>query len=248
MDWLNLHTSTLDSPAFVGSAPVERSTWLCLLRFCIGQENGGRITGGRRWKDRQWQQLARVTLREITLKSELWKWDGEDLIVTFYPLEKEAQVMEKRKVARENGKRGGRPTGANTITKEATQTKPRLVISGKAEGEGEGEVERYIAPIGAEEIKPEKKERPRNPLFDAIAEQCGVLNEMNDVNAKAIGTALKNIRQSTPAVTPDEIRGRCNAYRAKWPSMSLTPMSLAKHWPSLNATAGEKVRFNLGDQ
>jgi hypothetical protein len=168
MDWLNLHTSTLDSPEFVGSSPVERSTWLCLLRFCIGQENSGRIVGGRTWKDRQWQQLARVTLREVSVSCGLWKWDGDDLIVGFYPGEKENEVKTRREVARKNGLRGGRPektnTGANVgpnvgpheITHGITQEKPTSVIFAKAEGEREGEGERKekgnqssAAPAGA---------------------------------------------------------------------------------------------------
>jgi hypothetical protein len=65
MIWLNLNVATLDSEEFVGSDPVERATWLCLLRYCVGQENGGRIAGCKKWKDSHWQQLCRVTLREI---------------------------------------------------------------------------------------------------------------------------------------------------------------------------------------
>lgn len=111
MDWLNLHTSTLDSPEFLGSDPVERSTWLCLLRFCIGQENGGRIALAAEWKDRQWQQVVRVTLREVRRPARLWNWTNGDLIVAFYPSEKEAEVRRNR----ENGHRGGRPKGNQVV-------------------------------------------------------------------------------------------------------------------------------------
>lgn len=96
MNWLNLHSSVLDSPEVVGSDPVERATWLFLLRFCVGQENGGRIEGARNWKDRRWQQLCRVTLKEVEQISELWTWDGDDMLVQFYPVSKEKEVQAKR--------------------------------------------------------------------------------------------------------------------------------------------------------
>lgn len=105
MDWLNLHISTIDSPEATVCDPVRRATWVWLLRFCIGQENGGRIKGCRAWGDTTWQQMAKVRLREVSAESTLWHWDGDDLAVHFYPAEKEAEVQAKRA----NGRRGGRP-------------------------------------------------------------------------------------------------------------------------------------------
>ena len=52
MEWLNLHTSTLDSEEFLCSDPVDQATWLKLERYCIGQENGGVIHRARNWTDR----------------------------------------------------------------------------------------------------------------------------------------------------------------------------------------------------
>jgi hypothetical protein len=109
MEWLNLHTSTLDSPQFVGAEPEERATWLCLLRYCVGQENGGRITLCRDWTDRRWQQLCRVTKREVAGPSELWAWDGDDLTVWAYPVQKEMEVRKNRL----HGSLGGRPSGSS---------------------------------------------------------------------------------------------------------------------------------------
>jgi hypothetical protein len=135
MDWINLHTSFLDSPEFLGAEPVTRATWLCLLRYCVGQENGGRIAGADAWGDRKWQQLVRVTLREVRAESELWTWNGTDLHVFAYPFEKEQQVRAARLRAQENGTKGGRPAKPRLVISE----EPTLVISEKAEGEGEGE-------------------------------------------------------------------------------------------------------------
>ena len=143
MDWLNLHTSILDSENVVGSDPVDRGSWLMLLRYCIGQENGGLIADCAAWKDRKWQQLARVTLAEVKRDSDLWRWVGADLVVWGYPLDKETQVKAKREIAKTNGGRGGRPktNPAETHVGSDVGSKkdPNLVLFGKAEEEEEGE-------------------------------------------------------------------------------------------------------------
>lgn len=96
MEWLNLHTSVLDSAEFLHAEPTQRATWLCLQRYCIGQENSGRIIGAKSWKDRIWQQLCRVTIKEIQDDCGLWSWEGDDLLVAFYNLESERKVQRLR--------------------------------------------------------------------------------------------------------------------------------------------------------
>jgi hypothetical protein len=145
MDWLNLHTSTLDSAEFIGAEPTQRATWLCLQRYCIGQENGGHISDCADWSDRRWQQLCRVTRREVLSSCTLWTWESGSLVVWSYPAEKEAEVIHKRNVARENGLSGGRPRKTTDIEPTLvlgpiSYDKPTSVISPKAEGKGkEGE-------------------------------------------------------------------------------------------------------------
>lgn len=137
MEWLNLHTSVLDSPEVLGEEPINRATWLFLLRYCIGQENKGRIYGAVSWGDRKWQQLVRVTLAEVKAESSLWRWVGDDLEVKLYPIDAERLVQLKRKAARRNGNQGGRPKKTNV----GSENKPTSVISAKAKGkerEGEG--------------------------------------------------------------------------------------------------------------
>jgi len=97
MEWLNLHTSTLDSPEFIGADPNQRATWLCLLRYCAGQENGGVIEGGFEWSDRKLQQLLRITRSELEDRCLLWrKSAGDSIEVNFYPISKEKQVRANR--------------------------------------------------------------------------------------------------------------------------------------------------------
>jgi hypothetical protein len=105
MEFINIHTSAIDSMDFIRCAPPQRAAWLLLLRFCAGQENGGKIVGAREWGDTTWQQLCRVKLREVKNDCGLFFWDGADLIVNFYPSEQEKKVISNRKV----GGLGGRP-------------------------------------------------------------------------------------------------------------------------------------------
>lgn len=103
MQLLILECDLLDSEEVLGAEPVDRATWLMLLRYCAGRENGGRIEGCAGWKDRKWQQLARVTYEEVRRETRLWWWEGEDLVVGGYPVEREAKVLANR----ENGRLGG---------------------------------------------------------------------------------------------------------------------------------------------
>ena len=142
MEWLNIHSSTLDAPEFVGSDPVRRATWLCLLRYCAGQENGGTISSCKSWPDRKWQQLCRVTQAETQAETQLWHWECESLVVWRYPVEKEDQIKRLRiaggksspakvSAAQANGSKGGRPP----ITQQETHGKP---IEGDGKGKEKG--------------------------------------------------------------------------------------------------------------
>lgn len=103
MEWLNIRLTQFASPEYVRSAPIERATWIQLLQYCCGQENGGIITDCADWKDRTWQQICGVTLREVKSTSRLWYWDGNNLHVWGYPLEKERLVQLNRDTGRQGG-------------------------------------------------------------------------------------------------------------------------------------------------
>jgi hypothetical protein len=119
MNWINIETHRLRDPEYIGSEPESRGTWLNLLGFCCEKENGGVISDCNSWKDRMWQQTCGVTLKEVRAETALWTWEGNDLCLWGYPLEKEGVVRLKRGIARENGKSGGRGKG-KTATNHAT--------------------------------------------------------------------------------------------------------------------------------
>lgn len=131
MNYLNIHTDTLRSEAYLSSEPVERATWLNLSGWCATQENGGIIIGARDWSDRKWQQLAGVTKEEATLVSELYHINPDgDLVLKFYPIEKEAEVISKRKTAKANGKLGGRPKKTQRKPKDKPKVNPAITNVG----------------------------------------------------------------------------------------------------------------------
>lgn len=164
MEWLNIHVSTLDSPAFVRATPTDRATWLCLLRYCAGQENGGRIEGAALWGDGTWQQVARVKLREIQRACELWRWDGQALVMSLYPREKEQEVQAKRKGGKLGAEkrwagRGGDSSANGSSDRIANSSAngsaiAELYAEGKGrEGKGNGR-ESPLPPRGVEALAP----------------------------------------------------------------------------------------------
>lgn len=106
MEFVNLHVSVFDDEKLATAEPMQRSTWLHLLRHCVGQENGGRIKNCREWSERKWLLMARVLIAEVQTASQLWTWDENDLVVWGYPQRQEKEVRAKRSAARSaNAKR-----------------------------------------------------------------------------------------------------------------------------------------------
>ena len=154
MNWLNLRTSVIRAPEYVGTEPIARATWFNVLVYSCEQENGGRIASAKAWKDRQWQQTCGVTLDEINASGPLLTWEGEDLVVWSYPSNKEAEVQARRQAGQRGGQsktqakaQASRSNGARhnpSGTQAPTEAKPKQNPSSnpterEREGEGEGE-------------------------------------------------------------------------------------------------------------
>lgn len=73
--------------------------------------------------------------------------------------------------------------------------------------------------------------RIRNELLDALAIIDGSdIRQITQNGWKPIAKALKDIKSVCPDLTAEEINRRAAKYRIKWPTMSLTPLALAKYW------------------
>jgi len=74
----------------------------------------------------------------------------------------------------------------------------------------------------------------RNALLDAMVALDG--SDPGKATSSAFATAataLRQIRESEPEVTADQLRARADAYRRKFPNAAIAPMGFAKHWASL---------------
>jgi hypothetical protein len=162
MQWLNLNVSVLDSPEFVGSEPVDRATWLCLQRYCVGQENGGVIENCKTWGDRKWQQLCRVTAAEADRNCALFWWEGENLAVFAYPKDKEDEIRAKRESAQRTNQARKSPI-------------PRLGMEeNRIEGKGRG------ASRSAERSASRSAERsPQDAQIPSFDEFWGYIHKLN---------------------------------------------------------------------
>ncbi len=140
VQYLNLDLSYIDSTEYLGSSDSDCKTWMLLLRFCVGQENGGIILGCGEWSNEKWQMLCRVTKKRAQVRCDLWHWEGQSLKVHFYPHRQQqafaakrdgnsaggqAKTQVKTQAARENGKRGGRPKNPSQPD-EITQVKTEV--------------------------------------------------------------------------------------------------------------------------
>ena len=73
--------------------------------------------------------------------------------------------------------------------------------------------------------------RARNPLFDALAEATGSNPaQMTSTGSKTLATALAEIKEASPDVTPDQITDAALKYKRIHRDWPLTSMALAKHW------------------
>lgn len=115
---------------------------------------------------------------------------------------------------------------------------PVIPASSPAEGKGmEGrEIPSAAGGGGGGAEKPPKRPRERNPLFDALASECGHdPNALSKDEGSMIAKALNGIREGCPSLTPEEIKLRAGNYRKMWPNASLTPTALSKHWSRCGA-------------
>jgi hypothetical protein len=176
MEWLNIHRSTVEGEAMQDACAEDVQTWLFLMTYCAGQENGGRIVGARGWNDRKWTKLAGLSLRRVggvgadELPAEkpadaptgLWRWEGDDLVVEYYPVEQESRLRKQRRGGAIGGKKRAENFRSQGSNGPRVEGEGQGSLKGKVEGEGQGSLERK----GREGKEKKGKERVRE---DALA-------------------------------------------------------------------------------
>ena len=135
MIYLNMRTEFLRAPAYIGSEPVQRATWLNLMLYVAERELGGRIAGCSSWSCRQWQQTCGVMKSEVEDVCGLWEFDGDDLILWEYPSEQEAATQAKRKGGRKGGLVKALSSGESKLE---AKLEGELLRNGNGNGNGNG--------------------------------------------------------------------------------------------------------------
>ncbi len=139
MEWLNIHASTIDSEVLQDAEPRQVAAWLFLQRYCIGQENGGRIRDCREWPELKWLKAVSVQRSDVLAPSGLWHWEANDLLVSFYPHEQEALLQSRRLGGRLGGKTRGKQLKAAARSRHAGQSQAESQTEPERKGrEGQG--------------------------------------------------------------------------------------------------------------
>lgn len=78
----------------------------------------------------------------------------------------------------------------------------------------------------------QKRARKPDTIFDAVIASCGIDPTVLTASARgAVNKAVKELREVD--ATPETIVQVADAYRKKWPELSISPSALAKHYPAL---------------
>ncbi len=172
MEYINIHTRTLGSEAFLDAEPVDQSTWLLLLSFCCNQENGGRIVGCGTWLDQKWIRMTGgVTVERAARACPLWRWDGADILVTHYPLEQEAKLQAQRNGGKIGGQKSGEARRREPLKLEAP---PEAHLEGKLQTTLEAPPEAHLEQKEKKGKEKERKEREDLALFSEIPSEAEV--------------------------------------------------------------------------
>lgn len=192
MEYINIKLETVGDFRYIGSKPVVRATWLNLLVYCAKQENSGRIANCRAWGNDTWSQIAGLRRSEVHTPSQLWDWDGSDLVVWGYPIHNQEVCQTRRHV----GRLGGKASGASR-----SSSKPEAIASPNAEP-----IASPIAPANLEQKGKEGKGKEENTTTTTTAAPpilsrgCTLPEALDYATRYNTGEGLSAGRQITPDV------------------------------------------------
>jgi hypothetical protein len=124
-----------------------------------------------------------------------------------------------------NKGRGARPIPEgvpDSLNDDVNDSPPEGNGGGKGMEHGTG---KDIAPAPAAAEKPG---RPPDVLWDSMLAACGIREAPTASARGAYNRARKDL--ADVGATPEEIHRRADIHRLKWPDISITPSSLARHW------------------
>lgn len=113
---LRLPVGILSQKEYILATEAQRATWLNLLLFCAARENGGVIANCVGWTKQLWSRQCGIRLTVLAQDCGLWRWEGDGLVVGFYPRKEE----EKNNFLKKIGKKGGSSCGKTHINHKRT--------------------------------------------------------------------------------------------------------------------------------
>ena len=149
LDWLPCDLERMTGPEWLRIPAVLRGHWHALWCWCGSRRNGGRIEDCRSFTNRDWDRIAGVTkaaLRKL-VEAGLVSWDGDDLIVSFYPVDAESKARSRSRAAKSAAERrwsssagGAEKTDANAAGSQVGGDASRIA-KGNAGGSAFGNAE-----------------------------------------------------------------------------------------------------------
>jgi len=182
MNYLNIPILTLNSDRFIGAGPLDRATWLCLMRYCAHNETAGVIEGVGTWGDRKLIGLLSVLKEEIHRECRLWEWQGEDIVVWGYPVEQEIACQAKREAGLKYGRGHPKANGkvkdssANSLAKSSPNSSADSLARRKGKGREGKETTTWLTPFNEiyEPIFQSEIERGKvAPSLKAVKDRVG---------------------------------------------------------------------------
>ena len=167
------------------------------------------------------------------------KVEGGWIVLNHYKYREKERVERRREYMRKYMKamRAEDASVNNQSSQEANKSLPSasasVYVSASSDGTEKGCGE-----------KEGKLRRMRNPLMDALGKldaAGGNVSQITKSGWSSIDGALRDIREVTPEVMPEEIERRAANYRTQFPADTrITAHALAKHWARC-AEPGQKV-------
>ncbi len=90
---LRIPLKTLKNGTFRQAPTGHHDIWLQLCGWCVLQDNGGVIPSAKNWSDKFTLWVTGGADKQLLgAPSPLWHWDGDTLIIDFYPGARATQV------------------------------------------------------------------------------------------------------------------------------------------------------------
>lgn len=124
------------------------------------------------------------------------------------------------------------PTGGHPDNVTGGDKRPEQPLTNRPEGATPLSPESSLEPSGNRHSLAPASPAPRDDLLDAVTQVCQLdPAELTSTALGALNKAVADLRSVDADL--DEVPARAVAYRAMFPTSTLTPMALAKHWPAL---------------